>query len=284
VTHPSTPEPHAEATTGASQGTGDGSRTETWRQILTGEDPMLRRLRRGWRHVPTAPRCKVCAAPFAGAGGILTRVINHGRSASNPLLCNACFSHLRSQIGGAEVEISVLFADVRGSTGLAERTSTAGFRSLIQQFYAIAAQAVDRHDGYIDKFLGDGVMALFIPVLSGENHVGRAIDAAVELLDRARRPDLIAGGVEVGVGVHTGSAFVGVVGVQGKLDFTALGDTVNVAARLGSLAGRGELFVSRAAWERAGRAPGDQVRTVEVIGRSAPLDVVVLRAATSVTL
>ena len=260
---------------------GDLQRTESWRRLLTGEDPVLRVLRRHWRRVPSAPRCKVCAAPFAGAGGVLTRLINHGKSRASPLLCNACFAHLRSQVGGAEVEVSVLFTDVRGSTGLAERTSTASFRALIQDFYVIAARAVDRHDGYIDKFLGDGVMALFIPFLAGENHAGRAVDAAVDVLDMARRPDLVAGGVQIGVGVHTGSAFVGVVGAGDKLDFTALGDTVNVAARLGSLAGRGELVVSRSAWERAGRGAGPEIRTVDVSGRSAPLDVVVVRPPSS---
>jgi adenylate cyclase len=259
----------------------DVRRTETWRRLLTGEDPTLRWLRRRWRHVPAAPRCKVCAAPFAGPGGLLTRVFKHGRSTSSPLLCNACFAHVRKQVGGAEIEVSVLFADVRGSTGLAERTSTASFRLLIQQFYAIAARAVDRHDGYIDKFLGDGVMALFIPVLTGENHAGRAIDAAIDVLAMAHRPDLVAGGVEIGVGVHTGMAFVGIVGVGERLDFTALGDTVNVAARLGSLAGRGELVISRTAWERAGRGAADEVRSVEVSGRSVPLDVVIIQAAVS---
>jgi adenylate cyclase len=257
---------------------GDSQRTETWRKLLTGEDPTLRWLRRRWRNVPAAPRCKVCAAPFAGPGGLLARLMKHGRSQVSPLLCNACFGHLRSEAGGAEVEVSVLFADVRGSTGLAERTSTAGFRALIQQFYGIAARAVDRHDGYVDKFMGDGVMALFIPFLTGENHSGRAVDAALEVLEMARRPDLVAGSVEIGVGVHTGAAFVGVVGVGERLDFTALGDTVNVAARLGSLAGRGELLVSRAAWEKAGREAGDELQSVEVSGRLAPLEVVIVRA------
>jgi adenylate cyclase len=259
----------------------DEQRTESWRRLLTGEDPTLQWLRRHWRHVPSAPRCKVCAAPFAGPGGLLARVVKHGRSTSSPLLCNACFGHLRSAIGGAEIAVSVLFADVRGSTGLAERTSTAGFRALIQQFYAIAARAIDQHDGYIDKFLGDGVMALFIPVLAGENHAGRAVEAAIDVLEMSRRPDLVAGGVEIGVGVHTGTAFVGVVGVGERLDFTALGDTVNVAARLGALAGRGELVVSRAAWERAGRGAPDEIRSVEVSGRSVPLEVVVIGAVLS---
>lgn len=81
--------------------------------------------------------------------------------------------------------------------------------------------------------------------------------------------------------MHTGTAFVGVVGVGEHLDFKALGDTVNVAARLGSLAGRGELLVSRSAWDRAERDDGNEVRSVEVSGRTAPLEVVIVRAAVS---
>src|SRR5512142_889257 len=100
-------------------------RNEQWRLILTGEDKGLPRMRRVLGAIPSSPRCKLCATPFGGAGKVLTRVINHGRADVNPLLCSACFSSLGKQLGGAEVAISVLFADVRGSTGIAERTSPA---------------------------------------------------------------------------------------------------------------------------------------------------------------
>ena len=139
--------------------------------------------------------------------------------------------------GGAEVDITVLFADVRGSTGLAERISAADYRRLIQAYYRSAATAIDANGGIIDKFLGDGVMALFIPVITGEDHAGRAVSAGRAILAAVERDGLAAKGLMVGAGVHTGEAFVGVVGSEEKIDFTALGDTVNVAARLGSTAG-----------------------------------------------
>jgi adenylate cyclase len=267
------PEPRVEPADGADN-------TEAWRSILSGGDRSLPRLRRLWSAIPSSPRCKLCAAPFRGPGRLITKALMHGPSQSNPLLCNACFGQIRKHPGGAEVEISVLFADIRGSTGIAERTSAGEFRKLVQQFYYRAAKVIDAGDGIIDKFLGDGIMVLFVPVIAGDRHARRAVETGEAVLRAVMTPDLIAGGVRVGVGVHTGLAFVGTVGSDDRLDFTALGDTVNVAARLGSDAGAGELFVSAAAWAAAGRADGDggERRALELKGRAEPLDVVVVRA------
>ena len=260
----------------------DDKNTEIWRQVLTGTDQSLPRLRRIWSLIPASPRCKLCAAPFRGPGRLITKVMMHGPSSSNPLLCNACFGQIRKFPGGAEVEISVLFADIRGSTGIAERTSAAEFRQLVQHFYHRAAKAIDDNGGVIDKFLGDGIMVLFIPVVAGEGHARHAVEAGEALLTAVADPMLVDGGVRVGVGVHTGEAFVGAMGTDDKLDFTALGDTVNVAARLGSEAGPGELLVTGTAWRAAGRGEPDDRRELAVKGREAPLEIVVVRAGMAV--
>jgi adenylate cyclase len=261
----------------------EAARTEEWRSMLTGENDTLKRLRRYWKLLPSSPRCKVCAAPFRGPGKLATSIIMHGQSKLNPMLCGMCFGKLRQEPGGAEVEVSVLFADVRGSTGLAEKTTSAEFRALLQRFYSIAGSAIERNGGVVDKFLGDGIMALFIPVVAGERHAARAITAGQELLEETERSELAAKGVRVGVGVQTGTAFVGVLGIDEKLDFTALGDTVNVAARLGSVAGPGELLVSRTAWEAAA-LPLDEAarREIEISGREGLLEVVVDRPGMAV--
>ena len=210
---------------------------------------------------------------------MVARLFWHGPMRDNPLLCRACFGHLAQRAGGAELEISVVFADVRGSTGLAERISASDFRGLIQAYYRSAAVAIDANGGIVDKFLGDGVMALFIPVITGENHARRAIDAGRAILTAVERDGLGRKGLMIGAGVHTGEAFVGVVGGEEKTDFTALGDTVNIAARLGGLAGPGELLVSRATWDRAGLGPPPAEREVEIAGRVGDLTVVVAGAA-----
>jgi adenylate cyclase len=250
--------------------------SETWRQLLLGTDPSFRRMRQWWHTVPSAPRCKVCAAPFKGIGSVVTAITGHRRSNANPLMCTPCFGTLRDHPGGAEVEISVLFADIRGSTGLAEKIGAVKFRHLLQHFYAVADRAIDRHGGVVDKFLGDGIMALFVPFISGDNHAAQAIAAGRSLVEKeSHDPRLVEAGVRFGVGVHTGVAFVGTLGSGDKFDFSALGDTVNAAARLGSLAPANELLVSWTAWQTAG-LPADKLdrRPVKLTGREEPLEVV----------
>jgi adenylate cyclase len=258
----------------------DDPRSRQWRALLTGEDRSLLTVRRVLVHIPASPRCKVCASPFHGIGGAIGKVFWHGPMRDNPLLCKACFGQLAKFPGGADIEISLLFADVRGSTGLAERIAPGRYRALLQDYYHLAGDAIDRNGGIIDKFLGDGVMALFIPVIAGESHAARAIDAGIAVLDAVERSGLGDSGVLVGAGVHSGEAFVGAIGSAEKIDFTALGDSVNIAARLGGLAGPGELLVSRAGWDRAGRGVPPEEREVEIAGRTGSLAVVALGRAT----
>lgn len=253
----------------------DDPTTAAWRAVLTGSDPSMGRMRRALRLVPSSPRCKVCAAPFGGPGRIFTRLFMGGRATTNPLVCTSCFGSLRQHPGGAEVDLSVLFADVRGSTGLAERIGAVAYTELLHRFYARAARVIERNDGVLDKFLGDGVMALFIPMLGGDRHAAQAIAAGRDLLGEMTRGELADSGLKIGAGVHTGVAFAGAIGSEDRLDFSALGDTVNVAARLGSLAGPGQLVVSAAAWTRAGMPPATSAtRMVEIAGRAEPLEVV----------
>ena len=124
----------------------------------------------------------------------MARLFWHGPILNNPLLCRTCFGKLMRYPGGAEVDITVVFADVRGSTGLAERIAAADYRRLIQAYYRSAAAAIDANGGIIDKFLGDGVMALFIPVITGEDHAGRAISAGRAILAAVKRDGLAAKG------------------------------------------------------------------------------------------
>jgi adenylate cyclase len=257
----------------------EDANTTMWRGLLTGVDPRLLQIRRFWRHVPAAPRCKVCASPFHGIGGAIARLVWHGPIPNNPLLCKACFGSLSQRVGGAEVEISVMFADIRGSTGLAERIGAGAFRRLVQDYYRVTSSAIEANGGIVDKFLGDGVMALFVPVIAGERHAARAIAAGRQVLRSVHEGGLGRKGILVGAGIHSGEAFVGVVGSGEKVDFTALGDTVNVAARLGQLAGPGELLVSRDAWDRADIGSPPASRDVVIAGREGQLPVVSVEEA-----
>src|SRR6186997_1270223 len=130
-----------------------------WRDFLTNGDANERKARRILKLLPHGPRCKLCAAPFAGAAAPVMRMIGKRPAHQNPSMCSSCFDFIVAHHGGAEIDCSILFADIRGSTAMAERMSPADFRGLLDRFYAAASQVVFDHDGAIDKFVGDEVMA-----------------------------------------------------------------------------------------------------------------------------
>ena len=218
---------------------------ETWRAVLMGEVAGVRRLQRIFRRIPSDPRCKLCYAPFGKPGSLLIRLLGGKQALFNRRLCSLCIRSAHKHPGGAEVEISALFADVRGSTGLAERSAPGEFGQLIARFYGTAARVVDRRDGIVDKFVGDQAVALFIPGFAGQDHGARAIAAAHDLLEATGHAEG-SPWLPVGVGVHTGVSYVGFVGEDDALDFTAVGDTVNTAARLCGAARAGEVIFSEA--------------------------------------
>ena len=247
---------------------------EMWRGILMGTNPRFRKSRALYKHLPREPRCKMCAVPFAGPMATIMRMRGRGRWSKNPKYCGRCFSIMSSARGGAEIPCTLLFADVRGSTGLAERISSSEFSRLLNRFYDTAGRILVEQDGIVDKFVGDEVMAIFIPALVQERHAARAIAAAQEIL---RAVDELP----IGIGIQTGNAFVGAVGEAPHTELTALGDVVNTAARLASAAAAGEILVSRKAADAAGLQSGAlEHRSLELKGKSAPTDVVVLTAAT----
>lgn len=217
---------------------------EKWRKLLIEGHRSLRIGRAVFGRVPSPPRCKMCQNPFGGMGGRLFRMAGHGPSRKNPNLCAACCEALPP--GGAEVDVAVLFADVRGSTTLGEQIDAAGFAALMNRFYKTATAVLVAHDAVIDKLIGDEVMALFIPGISGPDYRRRSIEAAMELLRAVGYASEDGPWLSMGVGVNAGVAYVGNVGGEGVLDFTALGDVVNVAARLQGSAAPGELIVSEA--------------------------------------
>jgi adenylate cyclase len=182
--------------------------------------------------------------------------------------------------GGAELEISMLFVDVRGSTGMAEGMSPASFGQLMNRFYKAATDVLIRTDAVIDKLVGDEVIGLYLPLFTGPNHARPAVLAAKELLVATGHAEAEGPWLPIGIGVHTGLAFVGTVGgAEGTVtDITALGDNVNVTARLASVAAPGEALISEAAYAAGGVDFGVLVsRQLELKGKSAPIAARVLQ-------
>ena len=187
--------------------------------------------------------------------------------------------------GGALIDLSFLFIDIRGSTPLAEGMRAGEYARLINRFYEEVTRVLVRTEAFIDKFVGDEVMAVFLPVFCGPNHAGAAVESALELL-RATARSGSQDALPVGVGVNTGNCYFGTVkGVDGTFtDWTALGDAVNVAARLGAAASAGEALISEATCRFAVLQLEDcESRDLVLKGKSDPVGVRVLRADNSLS-
>ena len=246
---------------------------ERWTRLLTHGHPPLRKAQMMMRHIPSPPRCKLCFNPFGGFAGKVMGVMGFKPSRKNPNFCGRCCDMLPP--GGAEVEVGVLFADVRGSTRLAEGRSASEFALLLNRFYATATDVMVRHDAIVDKLIGDEVMALFVPGFAGPEYRRKAAEAAVALLQAVGYGPDSEPWLDVGVGVNAGIAYVGNVGDSAVMDFTALGDTVNVAARLQGKAASGEVVLSEDVHRvSADLFPDAEHRTVSVDGRDQPVEVV----------
>src|SRR3954452_22366170 len=242
-----------------------------WDKLLTEGHRPLNVTRRVFRAVPSSPRCKVCSNPFGGFGGRIFAMAGFRPSPKNPNLCTRCCDGMEP--GGAEVDVAVLFADVRGSTALGERMGAREYADLLGRFYEMATDVLLRHDAVVDKLIGDEVMALFVPGIAGPEYRERAVRAAVDLLRGVGYGTPEGPWLEVGAGVNAGIAYVGNVGREGMTDFTALGDPVNVAARLQAEAAGGQVVIA------AELADAGTPRVFSVRGHAAPVDCRVLDAA-----
>jgi class 3 adenylate cyclase len=180
----------------------------------------------------------------------------------------------RVRLGGARQEVTLLFADIRGFTSFSERVAPESLFDVLNRHLTVVAQAVLEEDGTLDKFMGDAVMALFNAPLPQPDHTLRAIRAALRMKETLvemhthMHPEEW---LKFGVGISTGPAVVGNVGSPELQNYTAVGDTVNIAARLQSHAGPGQILIGERAYARVRH----QVRTqrlgyAHLKGRSEP--------------
>lgn len=254
---------------------------EMWEKNLMEGNVRMRRYRHLYGMLPSNPRCVNCHRPFAGIGGAVLRALQGvRRSTKNNRYCAGCH-YVTSQFpGGAELELTMLFVDVRGSTTIAETMNDTEFSQLMNRFYEATIKVLVNADAFIDKLVGDEVTALFIPGFAGEEHARRAVKAGQALLRATGYGEAGGEWVPIGVGIHTGRAWVGsIVGASGEAaDFTALGDNVNVAARLASKAGPGEVVISEATYQAAGiEGEGLEKRELALKGKSERVSVRVLK-------
>ncbi len=219
------------------------------------------------RLLPADPRCRLCRAPFGGRAGRLMKRFGRGPSRKNPTMCSICFE--QAPMGGVQLEIGVLFADVRGFTSLAEHMAPDDVATLLNRFYAAASEVLTR-SAIVDKLVGDEVMALYLPRLIGEHWVDDVVRDAADLLTAVGYGTPEGPWLPLGVGIDIGQAYVGNVGAGDVKDFTALGDVVNTASRLQSAATAGQVVMSQRLFDRlATRPPNASPVSLELKGKQA---------------
>lgn len=243
--------------------------------FMTDAFAVEKRMYRFFNFLPHDPRCKICHAPFNGIGGkVVSTFYGRKQSSLNPRFCSICEDFAKKFPGGAEVEMSMLFVDVRGSTALSEKMTPLEFQKLINRFYVGATKAISDEDGLVEKLAGDAVAAFWGAGFAGRDYVAKTVRAAQTIIRVMHKEN-----IPVGVGVHAGVAYFGAMGEEaGLVNISAIGDEVNTAARIASKAEAGEILLSESTLEQAHvDASGLASRTLELKGISNPITVRVMR-------
>lgn len=158
------------------------------------------------------------------------------------------------QLGGKRQEISVMFADIRGYTSWSENADPEQVVETLNHYLSLAAEVVLAWEGTLDKFFGDGLMAIFNAPEAQNDHIHRAADAALALMKAADEVSAIHGHkLSYSVGVNVGEAVVGYIGTDRAINYTAIGDTVNLAKRLQEYAAPGQILIEEAVFKRLGK-------------------------------
>lgn len=216
------------------------------------------------------PECVICGTALAGPLGYLFRLVGVSRSTRNPNLCNRCNTHVEE---GRVVELTVLFADLSSFTELTRRLGPARTHAVVDAFLKSATFSLVKHGAFIDKYVGDAVMAFFNAPIRYEDHAARAVASALEI--QAEMPALSERfdlELHASIGVASGFAHVGRLGSGEGRDYTAIGDVVNLAARLESKARSGEVLVDEPVFRQVA-AQYDHIdpETVELKGFDEPI-------------
>ncbi len=250
-----------------------------WRQIFAEGHPELNK--QHWLHtkLPHKPRCKLCLVPFSGIGGWIMRKRGKSKSSRNPNFCNACDGFLDAFPGGADVELSILFVDIRHSTQFAEGAQPAEVSSRVNAFLDQATKILTDEDGFVMAFYGDCVVGVWPPGFSGPDHAAKAQRAARRMTQSAALTDAHGAPIPAGIGVHTGTVYIGTVSAAKGLfrDVSIFGSNVILTARLAAAASASEALVSADSIRASGADTETlESRTLEMKGITEPVAAFVL--------
>jgi adenylate cyclase len=178
------------------------------------------------------------------------------------------------ELGGTKKVLTVLFADIHDFTSLSEKTAPENLIVLLNKYLSCATNIILEYGGTIDKFLGDGILAWFNAPLAQTDHIFRAVHASLEIQSAVTRLHDGIHTLEFGIGIHTGEAILGLIGTEKKMEYTAIGDTVNTAKRIQELAGAGQIMVSKSVEETIRQSVNmDKVGSITVKGKFEPIEV-----------
>ena len=209
--------------------------------------------------------CAVCGIPFTGLAAVFLRWRGIRRSPRNPSICTQCGAHLEE---GRLVEMTVVFADLSSFTEMTGRLGATTTYSVVDEFLRLASTTLMSHGAFIDKYIGDAVMALFNVPIKRADHAAAAVAAAAKLQELL--PGLserLGVPLQASVGIASGFARVGRLGSDDIKDYTAIGEAVNQAARLQAQAGASEIVVSQDVYREVASAyPGVSPETLALKG------------------
>jgi adenylate cyclase len=219
-----------------------------------------------------ANECLVCGTTLEGPLGLLFHLFGITRSARNPNVCNRCDTHLQE---GRVIELSVIFADLTGFTEMTNRLGPERSYAVVDAFFKMANEVLIKNNAFIDKYIGDAVMAIFNAPIPNAKHARGATTAALGIQEGLKSVSKTLGlDLQVRVGVATGYARVGRLGSTDRKDYTAIGDVVNLASRLEALANPGEVLVDGKAFTQVAEDyPGLTPEALTVRGFSEPVEV-----------
>lgn len=184
----------------------------------------------------------------------------------------------KAALGGDEVEITVLFADIRNFTALSEKHTPAEVVTMLNQYFSEMVRAITQHGGTVNKFIGDAIMAVFGAPRRLENHAESAVSAAREMLARLEAHNYLQAAkgepmFEIGIGLHSGNAIAGNIGAESRKEYTVIGDAVNLASRVEGLTkqyGISLLVTDSVAHRLPDAFNRREIDTVTVKGRATP--------------
>jgi adenylate cyclase len=191
------------------------------------------------------------------------------------------------KLGGDIRPVTVLFADIRGFTRFTEQHTAEQVIETLNHIFKSLSQVVFKHRGTFDKYLGDGFMAFYGAPIAGDDDAKRAVDTAIEMQQLFRKLREEAGeeltGLGLGIGLHSGEAVVGNIGSENIMDYTVVGDVVNVAKRLQEHSQSGQILLSRATYEQAHKVESEveaeRLEPIQVIGRMEPVPAYIIQVA-----